>query len=339
MSSTAVEDNPVASSRTGLERAAIVLLGLGDQLAARILQQMPAKSVMQLMQVLPKVNGVVESELESIMDGLLAETEDAPLFVDKSGMSQAMRKALGEKRASELLQSAQGAEYGEVLEKLLMLDAKLIARLIAHEHHQLQAITLACLDAGKSAAVLNMMPEDVQVDITHRLARLSSVPTSSLEAVAGLLDGLTEQEVSTYAVHGVGQLAEVLNHMDADTGDELLESLRGNDGELANQVASLRFTFDHVLEMEMEALRILVENADSDILAIALRGVPLAKQEHVYSCLGRRAAAALRDEVDSGVSMRVSRVNEARVQLTALARRLSREGQIELVSSTEEMVG
>lgn len=333
------DDSSAAVNRSKLEQAAIVILGLGDRAAARVLRLMSAKNVSQLMQVMPRVTGVVESELETIMDKLVTESNDAPLFNDKSGIDRALRKVLGEKRARDLLQSSQGDKFGEVLEKLLMLDPKLVARLIANEHPQLQAITLACIEPSKSAHILQRFSEERQNDLTHRMANLSSVPTSSLEAIAGLLDSLTQQEVSTYAINGVGQLAEVLNHMDAESGDDLLDNLRTADDELADQVASLRFTFEHVLELELDSLRVVCEAADNEILSIALRGVVPERQEYVYSCMGKRAAAMLREEVESGVSMRASRVNDARVQLTALARRLAREGQIELVSSADEMVG
>ncbi len=338
MSTAAMDDNPVASTRSDIERVSIVLLGLGENLAPQVLKQMSAKTVGQLSQVLPKVSGVVESELEAIMNGLIQECDDAPLFADKSGINHALRKALGEKRAADLLQSEEGARYSEVLEKLHMLDPALIARLIVHEHPQLQTITLACIDPAKSAAVLSHLDEETQVELAVRLANLDSVPTLSLQAVSGLLDSLTESEVSTYNIHGVGQLAEVLNHMDAESGDALLETVRKNDSELADRVASLRFTFEHVLELEMSALRTLIENVDNDVLALALRGVPQPRQEYIYSCLGKRSAAMLREEIESGVSVRATRVNEARSQITALARRLGRNGEIELVSSREEMV-
>ena len=339
MSAVGTEERATASDRSAVEQAAIVLLGVGEQNARDILRNMSAKSVSQLMQVMNRVTGVVESELEVIMGELLKESDDAPLFNDKSGMNLALKKTLGEKRAGELLQNTPEPEHIKILEKLLLLDPIVIARLIAGEHPQLQAITMACLDPGKSAAVMSRMSEERQFDLTRRLASLSSVPTSSLDAIGGLLDSLTEQEVSSYSIHGVGQLAEMLNHLDTESGDVLLEKLRENREDLAEKVSSLRFTFDHVLELEFEALRILMENVDSDIMALALRGAPQARQEYVYSCLGRRSAAALRDEVDSGVSVRVSRVNEARVQVTAMARNLARTGQIELVTSNEEMVG
>ena len=333
------DDKAVSVNRSKLEQAAIVILGLGDKSAARVLRLMSAKNVNQLLQVMPRLKGVVESELETIMEQMVNECNDAPLFSDKTGINRALRKVIGEKRARELLQSSQGDQFGEVLEKLLMLDPKLVMRLIANEHPQLQAITLACLEPQKSAYIIQKFPEERQNDLTHRIANLSSVPTSSLEAIAGLLDSLTEQEVSTYAINGVGQLAEVLNHMDAESGDELLGNLRDTDDELADRVASLRFTFEHVLELELDSLRVLCEATETELLSIALRGVLPEKQEYVYSCMGKRAAAMLREEIESGVSVRASRVNEARVRLTALARKLAREGQIELVSSSDELVG
>ena len=338
MSAAGTEERMTASDRSAVEQAAVVLLGVGEQSARDILRNMSAKCVSQLMQVMNRVTGVVESELEVIMASLLQESDDAPLFNDKSGMNLALKKTLGEKRAGELLQNTPEPEHIKILEKLLLLDPIVISRLIAGEHPQLQAITMACLDPGKSAAVMSRMSQERQFDLTRRLASLSSVPTSSLDAIGGLLDSLTEQEVSSYSIHGVGQLAEMLNHLDTESGDVLLDKLRENREDLAEKVSSLRFTFDHVLELEFEALRILMENTDSDIMALALRGAPQARQEYVYSCLGRRSAAALRDEVESGVSVRVSRVNEARVQVTAMARSLARTGQIELVTSNEEMV-
>ena len=338
MSTVVAEERNAASDRPAVEQAAIVLLGVGEQNARDILRSMSTKSVSQLMQVMNRVTGVVESELETIMANLLQESDDAPLFNDKSGMNLALKKTLGEKRAGELLQNTPEPEHIKILEKLLLLDPIVIARLIAGEHPQLQAITMACLDPGKSASVMARMPEQRQFDLARRLASLNSVPTSSLDAIGGLLDSLTEQEVSSYSIHGVGQLAEMLNHLDTESGDVLLDKLREDREDLAEKVSSLRFTFDHVLELEFEALRILMENVDTDIMALALRGAPQARQEYVYSCLGRRSAAALRDDVESGVSVRVSRVNEARVQVTAMARTLARGGQIELVTSNEEMV-
>lgn len=338
MSTMDAEDRQVASDRSKLEQAAIVLLGVGEQNATRILRGMSAKAVSQMMQAIPKVTDVVESELEVIMGGLLQECDDAPLFNDKSGMNLALRRTLGEKRAGELLQNTPEPEHIKVLERLLLLEPLLITRLISNEHPQLQAITLACLEPSKSAAVLARMPEEVQADLVHRLASLKAVPTSSLDAIAGLLESLSEQEVSTYSIHGVGQLAEILNHLDTESGDQLMTDLRGEDEELAEKVSALRFTFDHVLELEIEALRVLVDAADNELLALALRGAPQSRQEYIYSCLGKRSAAALREEVETGASVRASRVKEARDRITALARNLARAGQIELVSSSEEMV-
>ncbi len=338
MSTAGMDAAQGGSDRPALEQAAIILLGVGEQNATRILRNMSAKAVGQMMQEIPRITGVVESELEAIMASLLKECDDAPLFNDKSGMNLALRRTLGEKRAGELLQNTPEPEHIKVLERLLLLEPLLISRLISNEHPQLQAITLACLEPAKSAIVLSRMPEEVQTDLVRRLASLKAVPTSSLDAIAGLLESLSEQEVSTYSIHGVGQLAEMLNHLDADSGDQLLDDLRADNEDLADKVSALRFTFDHVLELELEALRILIENADTDMLALALRGVPPAKQEYIYSCLGKRAAAALREEIETGASVRASRVKEARDAITNLARNLARTGQIELISSDEEMV-
>ena len=338
MSTIGMEDRPATSDRPKLEQAAIILLGVGEQNATRILRSMSAKAVSQMMQEIPRIAGVVESELEAIMSGMLQESDDAPLFNDKSGMNLALRRTLGEKRAGELLQNTPEPEHIKVLERLLLLEPLLITRLISNEHPQLQAITLACLEPAKSSAVLARMPERVQVDLVRRLAGLKAVPTSSLDAIAGLLESLSEQEVSTYSIHGVGQLAEMLNHLDAEAGDQLLEELRVDNEDLAEKVSALRFTFEHVLELEIEALRVLVDSADMDVLALALRGAPQSRQEYIYSCLGKRSAAALREEIETGNSVRASRVKEARDRVTALARNLARTGQIELVSSTEEMV-
>ena len=338
MNAVASVDHQAAISRSGLERAAIALLGLGEELAASVLENMPADRVSELLQVLPTIKSVVESELEGVMSTLLAETSNAPMFTDKTGMNRAMEKVLGEKRARELLQSAEGVDYADSLEKLLMLDPKVIARLIHSEHPQLQAVTLACLDPARSAEVLSLMPDDLQADVTRRLARLSSVPSSSLEAVAGLVDGLTEQDVSSYAIQGAEQLAEVLNHMQLNAGENLLETLKTTDADLADQVAALRFTFDHVMELDIESLRVLVEYADDEVLALAMRGLPAAHKEQVYACLGKRAAATLREEVETGAAVRKSRVMTARDQMTEMARQLAEEGQIELGGSADEMV-
>ncbi|MRI33941.1 hypothetical protein EOPP23_13175 [Endozoicomonas sp. OPT23] len=338
MSAAVPVDHQNPASRSGLERAAIALLGLGEELAASVLEKMPAERVNELAEILPTIKGVVESELDGVMSSLLAETSRAPMFTDKSGMNRAVQKVLGEKRARELLQTAEGVEYADSLEKLLMLDPKIISRLVGSEHPQLQAVTLACLDPVRSAEVLALMSESVRADVTRRLAALSTVPSSSLEAVAGLIDGLTEQEVSSYSIKGAEQLAEVLNHMDHDVGEALIENLKTADEGLAEQVAALRFTFEHVMELDIASLRVLVEYADDDILAMAMRGLPLARKEQIYACLGKRAAATLKDEVETGEGVRKSRVMAAREQLTETARLLAAEGQIELGGSSDEMV-
>ena len=324
--------------RSSLEMAAIMLLGLGEGPAAQVLKKMPASDVIRLSRAMNQLDDVSMQELEYVSGKVLRESERLPVLTDRDYVQRTLRRAVGDKKANSLMQSVTVGEFNPVLERLAWLEPELLADAVRHEHPQLQAVLLACLDPDRSAEVLSLLPQEQQQDVVRRLVSLNKIPAASIDAIGALLETVDDQVCRSHTIDGVGQLAEILNHVEESTGDYLMEHLRHHNDEVAEQVASLRFTFEHLLLLDEQPLRLILEKTGQDVLALALKGLSQVQINKVFACMTQRAAGYVRDEMDSIGQVRLSRVMQARRDILNTARTLEVEGAIEVSLGTEELI-
>ncbi len=323
-----------AENGSGLKQAAAVLIALGEDAASRVISHMPTGKIVPLMNQMNSSKTVSRGMLRHVLKRLMTSLEDSPVLMPDEFVTDILHQALGDERARGVL----SGRSSPVQERLMWLEPEAIAGMIREENPQLQAVVLASMEPEFSATVLHLLPVSRQNDVAVRLAHLKEIPAASLDMISELLDKHDLSVTGGQSVNGIGRMAEILNYLDSDVSNRLINRIENADADLADSVASQRLNIHHLLQLNPQHLRIIIESMDTTVLAIALKGLPTLRLESIFECMSKRAAHFLKDEMEALGSVRVSQVRKAREEMIAVARGLEEEELIELTLGNEATV-
>jgi flagellar motor switch protein FliG len=327
---------------SGMERAAVLLLMLGEEGAASVLQHMGPREVQKLGVSMASIRNVSQDQVDGVVEGFLeAVGRHTALGVDaESYMRGVLVKALGEDKARGLLDRILLGGSTQGLETLKWMDPRSIADLIRNEHPQIVAIVLAYLDSDHAAEVITHLPARSRPDLLLRIATLDTVQPAALQELNQVLERQFSGNatVKASAVGGVKTAANILNFLEGSSESEIVERMQDLDPALAQQVQDLMFVFDDLVEVDDVSVQALLREISSETLLLALKGSDEAVKEKFFKNMSKRAAEMLRDDLDAKGPVRVSEVEVAQREILAVARRMADEGQIVLGKSGEEMV-
>lgn len=319
---------------SGLERAAIFLLSLGEEQAASILKHMQPKEVQKLGMTMAALTNVPKTRVDTVL-GSFVETVQNETGIG-IGSQDYIRKmlvsALGEDKASGLIDRIVQGGNTKGLDTLKWMDARAIAELIRLEHPQIIAIVLAYLDGEQSAEIVGELPERLRQDVLMRIATLDGIPPSALNELNEVLEkqfsGRTNMKST--GVGGAKAAANILNFMDSSAESDLIEKIRESDEKLADEIEDLMFVFEDLVDIEDRGFQTLMREVSSDVLAMALKGASDAIKAKVFKNMSQRAAEILRDDLDAKGPVRLSEVEGAQKEILATARKMSEAGDISL---------
>jgi len=321
-----------SSSISGAEKAAILLMSLGEQDAAALLKQLDARAVQKLGTAMATMKEVPRERVNEVMRVFLKtlESKGGATTPSTEFVRRVLTSSVGKQRADMLLDRILSGSAGQGIEALRWMDPKAVAQLIGKEHPQVIAIVLASLDGEQSGAVLELLPEAVRPDVLVRIATLGEVAQSALAE----LDQLVERQATTVASSPTRQLggarivADIINSIDRTRGGELMQKISESDSELHQRIKDLMFVFDDLLMVDDRGVQTLLREVQSDQLAVALRGAEPEVQDKVFRNMSKRAAEILKDDMEARGPVKVSEVEAAQKEIIAAALKLAEEGTI-----------
>lgn len=328
---------------TPVQRAAILLLTIGEQDAAEVLKHMDPREVQMVGQSIAALPGLRNEEIGSVLSYFL-ETVGG-----QSGLALGARdfvrtmitSALGEDKAKSLLDRILGSNTTG-LEKLKWMDARGVYDFLRFEHPQIQALVLSYIDPEHAAKVLELFPTDVtRSDVIMRVAALESVPPTALQELNAVVEQqFAGKSASRFAqLGGVKVAAEILNRLDGTLGAKVIEDIRAEDEITSERIQDQMFVFADLGEVDDRGIQSLLKEVASDNLILALKGADDGLKEKIFRNMSKRAAELLRDDMDAKGPVRVGDVQTAQKEIVAVARRLAESGQIVLGGAgKEEMI-
>ena len=329
---------------TGVERAAVLMMLVGDEEAAAILQKLDPEEVRQLGKAMFAVADVSESEVEGVLDDFVghARQRTAIGFDPRPKIEGMMTKALGPDKADSVLARITPPEAACQIDLLDWLDANEIAALIEQEHPQVAALIIANLDSGVAAQVLEILPESIQPDILHRIAKLGPITPEAVETLKTMLSSRASKggAATSAAVQlgGTREAAKIMQSARKATEARVMPKLHKIDKDVAKAIEEAMFVFDNLLELDDKNLGTLIRNVDSDTLVRSLKGVEESIRNRFLGCMSSRAADGIRDEMESRGPMRLSEVLEAQKAVIGIARGLAKDGTIIMGGGEDDYV-
>jgi flagellar motor switch protein FliG len=327
---------------SGPERAAILLMSLGENEAAQVLKYMGAKDVQKVGQAMATLANVSRERATSVVEQFVSELENQTSL--GVGADEYVRRvlvnALGEDKAGSLIDRILLGRNSKGLEALKWMETRAVADLVRNEHPQIVAIVLAYLDPDQAAEVLALLPERMRSDVLMRIARLDGIQPSALRE----LDEIMEKQFSgsnnlkSSSVGGLKVAANILNLMDTAVETQIIARIGESDADLSTRIQDLMFVFDDLVDIDDRGMQALLREVNSEQLALALKAADSRLREKILKNMSKRAAEMLVEDMESRGPVRVADVQTAQKDVLVIARRLMETGEISVGSKGEEYV-
>lgn len=327
---------------TDVEKAAILLISLGETDAAEVLKYLGPKHVQQIGEAMTQLDNVPQSRVESVVsDFMHLMSDQTGIGINNDRYIRAMlNQALGEEKAKTLIDRILMSTNTSGLDTMRWMEPRQIAETIRYEHPQIQTVVISYLEPDQAASVLSFFDDKVRLDIVMRVAALDRIQPQALQELNDMLEGQFSGARGGQArtLGGVKQASEIMNFIDSSIEAELMEGIQEVDEGLATQIQDLMFVFDNLIDVDDRGIQVILREISTDVLVLALKGADSALQEKIFRNMSKRAAELLRDDLEAKGPVRVSEVEEAQKEILTVARRLADEGEIMLGGGGEEML-
>ena len=322
-------------SFNGVERAAVLMMLVGEEEAAAILQKLDPDEVRELGRAMFAVADVSEAEVEQVLDDFTckARTRTGVTFDPAPQIEGMMTRALGPERAESVLAGIMPAQVaGSGLEVLQWFEPAEIAEVVENEHPQIVAVLLANLDPDIAAQVFEHLPETLQPQILRRVAKLGPVPPEAIETLKTIFSnrGGKARKSAEIQLGGTREAAKILAGARKATEVRVMPKLAKIDREVARAIEEAMFVFDNLLEMDDKNLSTLIRSIDGEVLIKALKGLEEDVRNRFLGCMSSRAADGIRDEMEARGPMKLAEVLEAQKVMIGVARGLIKDGTVQM---------
>ena len=319
---------------TGTQKSAILMMLLGEDEASEIIRNLSPKEVQHLGTAMYSVQGLDQETVNAVLDEFLAIIKAQTSLGMGAGnyIRNVMNKALGEDKAQSVLSRIAPSTSARPIEILDWMDARSIAELIIDEHPQIIALIISYLDAGQAADVLGLLPDGMQPEIVRRIATLQTVGPDALSELEKVMQSKFKANTSLRAakVGGVDAAARIMNFTKQNMEQRIMKDISRNDRELMQAIQESMFVFDNLIMSDERSLQTLLRSVDNELLVLALKGADEPLREKLFSCMSKRAAANIMDEMEALGPVRLTEVQTAQKEIINVARRMSDEGTIVL---------
>ena len=325
----------------GPEKAGVLLLTLGEEVAAEILQHMNPKEVQRVGSTMATMSDVSRPTVENVIDDFfdVLESQTALGIGNDAYIRKMLQKALGDKAGGVIDRILMGSGSNG-LDSLKWMDPKSIAEIIRLEHPQIIAIVLSYLDADSAAQVLSNLPEDTRAGILMRIATLEGVQPAAIEELDLIMEKYfsDSKNVKSSMVGGEKTAANILNSLDSTIENKLMEQVRSENEELSMRIEDQMFVFENLRDVDDRGVQTMMREVSTDLLALALKGVDDEMQKKFLKNMSSRAAEMLVEDMEAKGPVKLSEVEAAQKEILAVARKLEESGEIVLSGGGEEMV-
>ena len=319
----------------GLRKAAIVLIQLGPERAASVLNKLSEAEVEAVSAEIARLDSIGADE-NAVVLGEFRDLMTARSHIAQGGLAyarQLLEQSLGNDRAAEIIDRLNAAAVQLPFQFLRRVDPAQLRSFIADEHPQVIALVLAHMSAEKASMLLSGLPSDQQAEIAHRIAVMDRTSPDTVKAVESTLERKLSsmlQPADMSRVGGLDPLVNIINRSDRSTERQIVEGLESLDAALAEEVRSRMFMFEDIVQLDDRAVQLVMRTIDTGSLALALKGVSETVRDKITSNLSERAAADLIDEIEILGPVRLTQVEEAQQGIIRSIRELEEQGQIML---------
>lgn len=328
------EQTQLLSTMNGYEKAAVLMLSLNEEDAAGIFRHLEPKQVQRLGMTMASMSDFSHDKVTAVHRCFINDIQKhSSIGLDASGfIKDVLVQALGEDKASNLVEQIIMGSGSHGLDSLKWMDARQVATIIQHEHPQIQTIVLSYLDPEQSAEILSQFPEPVRLDLILRIADLEEVQPAALQELNEIMEKQFAGSAGAQAAKmgGLKAAASIMNYLDTNIEGPLMDAIRETDEDISQQIQDLMFVFENLIDLDDRGMQSLLREVPGELLQRALKGCDDALKEKFFKNMSKRAAEMLKEDLKVMGPIRISDVEAAQKEILATARRLADAGEFVL---------
>ncbi len=337
-----VVNSSTAENLRGLQKAAVLLVTLGEESSAEILKQLTEDEIGLITRAITRIPNINSQQAESILDEFHQMTV-AQEFVVKGGIDYARKmlaKAFGPESAKRLIDRLNKAIGGDGadFDVLQRADPQQLAKFIHNEHPQTVALVLSHLNPTQAAALLTSLPQKLRSDVAQRMATLDQISPEIINKIATVIGQKLKSlgEFSRESYGGVRAVADMFNRLDSGSSKTILTDIEQQDPNLFETIRELMFVFEDLLLIDETGIKEIVAKVDRKILTVALKGTSDQLRERMFSSMSQRGAEMLKEDIEALGPIKIREVEGAQQQIISIVRQLDSEGIVSLKGTVGE---
>jgi len=331
-----------SESVSGVRKAAMLLIVLGEQTSAEILQQLSEEDIQKVSREVAKITAISAEQAENVLSEY-HHLSTAGDYVARGGIDYARKLLMRAfspdhaKRLLERLAVALGAEAAS-FDAIQKADPQQLAKFIHNEHPQTIALVLSHLSPTQAASLLTSLPAGLRADVSQRMASLDQISPDIILKIAGVIGQKLKAlgEFSRESYGGVRAVAEMLNHLDSASSRDILGHIQTQDPNLGETIRHLMFVFEDLLLIDPMGLKEVLAKVDRKILTVALKGTSEQLRNQVLGCLSQRGAEMLKEDMEALGPIKIKEVDAAQQTIIAVVRQLEQDGVLSLKGAVGE---
>ena len=332
----------VRTQLSGVRKAAILMIILGEQASTQILREMDEDEVQAIGREIARMSSISSEQTESILEEVY-QMSVAHDYVRSGGMDYARKLLIGAfgpesaKKILDRLEKALGADSAS-FDALQKADPQQLAKFIHSEHPQTIALVLSHLNPSQAAGLLTSLPSEMRSDVALRMANLDQISPEIISKIAGIIGQKLKSlgELSRESYGGVRAVSEMFNRLDSSTSKEVLDVIEHSDPNLVEAIRHLMFVFEDLLLLGPEGVKEVLAKVDRKVLTIALKGTSDQLRNHFLQAMSQRGAEMLREDMDALGPVKIKEVEASQQQIIAVVRQLESDGTISLKGTVGE---
>src|SRR3984957_8965795 len=322
----------------GPERAAVLMLALGEQHGAKIWNLLDDDELRQISIVMSTIGTIEAQQVEDLLLEFVSRmSASGALMGNYDATERLLQQYLPPERVSGIMEEIRGPAGRHMREKLSNVQEEVLANYPKNEYPQTVAVVLSKIRPEHAARVLAILPEDLALDVVNRMLRMEAVQKEVLERVELTLRTEFMSNLSQTRRRDAHEvMAEIFNNFDRQTETRFLTALEEDNRESAERIKTLMFTFDDLTKLDAASAQTLMRHVEKDKLGVALKGATEPVRQFFLSNMSARAAKMLLDDMGAMGPVRLRDVDEAQALLVNLAKDLAAKGEIIISKSRGE---
>jgi flagellar motor switch protein FliG len=327
---------------TNVQRAAVLMLLLGEDLASNIISYLDPKEVQELGAAMVSVADMSQEAVNAVLDQFvdLLKRQTSLSLGTTEYVETVLKRALGPDKASSVLSRIMPNRASRGLEILQWMDARAIAEMIKTEHPQVTAIILSVLEAEVAADVLAYLPNDTRPEVIQRVASLDTIQPSAMEELESIMKKQFSNNASSSSSSfgGVKAAAKIMNFTKVELEGPILQGVGQIDEELALRIQDNMFSFENLAAVDNRGIQALMRAVEPDMLMTALKGAADVVKDKFLDNMSSRARGMFVDDMEAKGPLRMTEVEDAQKKVMRAARKLSEKGELILSAGGADFV-